>query len=178
MNAVIIIPAYQPKNDLIKIVDRLWDLGNQIIVVDDGSTEDRMGLFNKLGEKAIIIHHEKNRGKGAAVKTALNYIKENLWDSDVVGIMDADGQHLPEDMEKLLMKARCNEMAIIIGVRNIGKEMPLKSRIGNIITRLVFRLLSGVTISDTQTGLRAFQRHRIERFLKIEGIRYEYEPMC
>ena len=175
MNAAVIIPAFEPKENLITIIDRIWELGNQIIVVDDGSSEDKRELFHILSEKAIIIHHEKNMGKGAAIKTAMDYIINNLWDCDIVGVMDADGQHLPEDMEKLLVRARCSKKALILGVRNIGKEMPLKSRIGNGITRTVFRMLSGVAVSDTQTGLRAFPKHMIEKFLKIEGTRYEYE---
>jgi Glycosyltransferases involved in cell wall biogenesis len=175
MNAAIIIPAFQPENNLMQIVDRLWNLGNQIIVVDDGSTEDKKELFHKISEIAIVIHQEKNRGKGAAIKKALNYIKENIWDCDVIGVMDADGQHLPEDMEKLLIKARHNDHSIVLGVRNISKEIPLKSKIGNEITRMVFRMLSGVTLTDMQTGLRAFSKSMIERFLEIEGTRYEYE---
>ena len=175
MNATVIIPAYNPDEQLKKIVNRVWELGNQIIVVDDGSNGSRAELFHSLSERAIVIHHEKNRGKGAAIKTAMQYIKDNLWDCNVVGVMDADGQHLPEDMEKLVMIAGGKEDALILGSRNIGKEMPLKSRMGNLITRFVIHALSGVGISDTQTGLRAFSRKMIDRFLQIKGTRYEYE---
>ncbi len=175
MNATIIIPAYNPETNLQKIVDRVWDLGNQIIVVDDGSDKTKVDLFHRLSEKAIVIHHEKNKGKGAAIKTALNYIKENLWDCNVVGVMDADGQHLPEDMEKLVMKAYHRENALVLGVRNIGKDMPLKSRLGNQITKFVFQSLSGIKVSDTQTGLRAFSTKLLDKLLQIKGARYEYE---
>lgn len=175
MNATIIIPAYDPEENLKKIVDRVWNLGNQVIVVDDGSSSQKLGLFHALSEKAIVIHHEKNMGKGAAIKTALRYIKENLWDCNVIGVMDADGQHLPEDMEKLVMKANLTEDAIVLGVRRIDRNMPLKSRMGNSITRKVFHVLSGVEVSDTQTGLRAFSRKLLEKFLAVEGARYEYE---
>lgn len=175
MNATVIIPAYNPENNLQHIVDRVWDLGNQIIVVDDGSDRSKSDMFHRLSEKAIVIHHEKNKGKGAAIKTALKYIKENLWDCNVIGVMDADGQHLPEDMEKLVMKANLKENAIVLGVRNIGKKMPFKSRIGNEITRFVFHSLSGVKVSDTQTGLRAFSRKLLDKLLQVDGTRYEYE---
>lgn len=175
MNATVIIPAFDPDDNLIKVVNRVWDLGNQIIVVDDGSNHEKLDLFHRLSEKAIVIHHEKNMGKGAAIKTALQYIKENLWDCNIIGVMDADGQHLPEDMEKLVMKANIKENAMILGVRSVGTEMPLKSRLGNSITRAVFHAVSGVKISDTQTGLRAFSRKLMEKMLTVEGTRYEYE---
>lgn len=89
--------------------------------------------------------------------------------------MDADGQHLPEDMEKLVMKANNRQNTMVLGVRKIGADMPLKSRLGNAITREVFHLLSGVKVSDTQTGLRVFPREMIDALLQVCGTRYEYE---
>ncbi len=175
MNAAIIIPAFDPDENLIHIVDRVWDLGNQVIVVDDGSEASKAGLFERLCDEAIVLHHEQNEGKGAAIKTALTYIKANLWDCNVIGVMDADGQHLPEDMEKLVMKANNRQNTMVLGVRKIGADMPLKSRLGNAITREVFHLLSGVKVSDTQTGLRAFPREMIDSLLQVRGTRYEYE---
>ena len=62
--------------------------GNQVVLVDDGSGEDKQQEFWKLSEYAIVLHHEQNRGKGTAIKTALKFIQESLWDYDVVGIMD------------------------------------------------------------------------------------------
>ena len=131
MNATIIIPAYNPDEKLRQIVDQVWDLGNQIILVDDGSDSSCMELFHELSEKAIVIHHKQNQGKGAAIKTALMYIKENIWDSGAIGVMDADGQHLPEDMEKLVMHVKEKEDALVLGVRRIGKEMPFREPVTN-----------------------------------------------
>ena len=175
MNAAVIIPAYEPDEGLIEIVNRVWELENQVIVVNDGSGKSFNPIFEQVSEKSIILEHEENMGKGQAIKTALLYISENLWDCDVIGIMDADGQHLPEDMERLMMKANLNPNALILGTRKVGKEMPLRSRLGNEITRVIFHLSSGVRVSDTQTGLRAFSRKMIEEFMEVEGNRYEYE---
>ena len=105
MERTVIIPELNPDEGLREIVERNWELENQIILVDDGSDKKYERLFWELGEKCIVLHHEENRGKGEAIKTALKYIKEELGECRVVGIMDADGQHLPDDMEKLLMKA-------------------------------------------------------------------------
>lgn len=173
--SVVIIPAYKPDETLVTITDRLWAYGCQMVVVDDGSGEEYQKIFDKVRDICIVLHHLENRGKGAAIKTALTYIKNELWDSGLVGIMDCDGQHLPEDMMKLLEFAGAHRKALVLGVRTVGAEMPLKSRLGNKITRMIFRLVSGVKVSDTQTGLRAFDAEMIQKFLSVEGERYEYE---
>lgn len=175
MEKIIIIPAYNPDEKLKEIVDRNWELETLMILVDDGSDEKYQQLFWELKEKSIVLHHECNQGKGAAVKTALEYIKNELWQYAVIGIMDADGQHLPEDMNKLLMKAYNNQDALVLGVREIDENMPWKSRMGNKITRGVFHILSGVKVSDTQTGMRAFSPKLLKFMQRVPGQRYEYE---
>lgn len=172
---VVIIPAYKPDQSFVTMTDQIWAYGCRMVVVDDGSGEEYREIFDKVGDVCIVLRHEKNRGKGAAIKTALSYIKDEVWDSGLVGIMDCDGQHLPGDMMKLLEFAGAHRKALVLGVRTVGKEMPLKSRMGNQITRIVFRLISGVSVSDTQTGLRAFDADLIPKLLSVEGERYEYE---
>lgn len=173
--SVVIIPAYKPDQTLISITDKLWEYGCQIVVVDDGSGEEYKQVFDRIGDICIVLRHAENLGKGAAIKTALSYIKRELWDNKLIGIMDCDGQHLPEDMQKLFQYAMSHRKALVLGVRTVGKEMPLKSRLGNQITRGIYRLISGVKVSDTQTGLRAFDLELAEKFLSVEGERYEYE---
>ena len=173
--AVVIIPTFRPDKTLISITDQLWSLGYGIIVVDDGSGKDYRQIFEAVSDISIVLHHSENQGKGAAIKTALNYIKNEMWDSDVIGVMDSDGQHQTEDMRRVLEFADNHRKTLVLGVRNVGKEMPLKSRIGNRITRTVFRMISGVKVSDTQTGLRAFSSDLIKKLLSVQGERYEYE---
>lgn len=175
MERIVIIPALNPDERLREIVERNWELDNQIILVDDGSDETYLSFFEELSLKCIVLHHEKNKGKGAAIKTALQYIKEELWECSVIGIMDADGQHLPDDMEKLLRKAATNPEAFILGSRTMDQTVPWKSRIGNWITHKVFFLSTGVKVLDTQTGLRAFSAKLLEVMTKVPGERYEYE---
>lgn len=175
MERIVIIPALNPDECLRELVERNWELDNQVILVNDGSDKKYDDFFWKLGEKCIVLNHIDNQGKGAAIKTALKYIKEELWECSVVGIMDADGQHLPEDMEKLLMKAASEPHSLIIGSRTMDQEVPWKSRLGNKLTRKVFRMMTGVTVSDTQTGLRAFSSRLLDFMLNIPGERYEYE---
>lgn len=80
-----------------------------------------------------------------------------------------------EDMLKLLEAARRHEKTLVLGVRDVGMEVPLKSRLGNRITRMVFKLVTGEKVSDIQTGLRAFDPELIPELLSLEGERYEYE---
>lgn len=101
MERIVIIPALNPDEGLRNLVERNWELENQVIIVNDGSDKIYDKLFWELGEKCIVLHHNENKGKGAAIKTALKYIRRELWECSVIGIMDADGQHLPDDMEKL-----------------------------------------------------------------------------
>lgn len=173
--AVVILPAYKPDRTLIELADKLWMYGCSTVAVDDGSGEEYRHVFEKVKDVAIVLQHHKNRGKGAAIKTALKYIRDEMWDQNVIGVMDSDGQHLPEDMMKLLGAARGYYGSMVLGVREVGKDMPIRSRLGNQITRTVFRVVSGVHVSDTQTGLRAFGKELIDRLLVIQGERYEYE---
>lgn len=175
MERVVIIPALNPDEGLRELVERNWELENQVIIVNDGSDVEHERLFWELGSKCIVLHHKENLGKGAAIKTALKYIREELWECNVIGIMDADGQHLPDDMEKLLMKVPADPMALVIGTRTIDKNIPWKSRMGNLITRKDFRLATGVEVSDTQTGMRAFSARLLGFMSNIQGERYEYE---
>lgn len=175
MNAVVIIPVYQPEKCLENLVEKLWEAENQIIVVDDGSDEKFQNVFWKLSEKAIVLHHGKNKGKGVAIKTALEYIRKDLWQYDVIGVMDGDGQHQVSDMEKLIFKARKYRDSLVLGVRSFRNKIPLRSMIGNTVTKKVFRVITGVAVSDTQSGLRAFSKDLIDFFLNISGKRYEYE---
>ncbi|MBS6676886.1 MAG: bifunctional glycosyltransferase family 2/GtrA family protein [Clostridiales bacterium] len=175
MEYLVIIPALDPEPCLEKLVDRLWELGNQVLVVDDGSRSEYKECFQRLEKKCIVLHHKENKGKGEAIKTALQYIRSELWEYGAVGVMDADGQHLPEDMEKLLMQAGINSRTLILGTRIFDQSVPWKSRMGNQITRKIFQITTGAKISDTQTGLRAFSSDLLDFMLEIPGERYEYE---
>ena len=182
----VIIPAYKPDECLIELTSQVCDRGWRLIVVNDGSGDDFDDIFSGLDARATVLAHKVNQGKGVAIKTGLEHV-QSLIDTDpanapsVVGIMDADGQHLPEDMERVLTAAAENAgdgatlPKLALGVRVIDGKMPLRSRFGNSMTRGVFHLITGTRVSDTQTGLRAFSVSMIPFMLDIDGERYEYE---
>ena len=175
MRKIAVIPALNPEENLKQLVEENRKRGNTVVLVDDGSDDEHQHIFSELKEEAVVLRHQCNRGKRAAVKTALTYIQEHQTDCDVIGIMDADGQHLPEDLERVMVKAGQTPKALVLGVRKVDRAMPWRSRLGNLITRNVFRILSGTKVSDTQTGLRAFSAELLDFMLKVEGERYEYE---
>ncbi len=89
--------------------------------------------------------------------------------------VDADGQHLLQDVLRICLAAQQEPEALVLGGRSFAEKVPLRSRLGNGLTRWVFRLSTGVRVYDTQTGLRAFSRALLPELLEIPGRRYEYE---
>ena len=175
---MIVIPAYQPDEKLTGVVDTLIEKTNfPIVIVDDGSREDCQPLFAALSQKdhVTVLHHEVNRGKGAALKTAFQYVYENCPEEEGVITVDADGQHLPDDVLRVADAFANHHDALVTGSRRFTGKVPFKSRAGNAITRFVFAISTGVKVYDTQTGLRAFSRENIPRMLSLKGDRYEYE---
>ncbi len=175
---IALIPAYEPDDKLLKVIDELKAVGIEAVVVDDGSGERYRGIFRSAEDKATVISYDRNMGKGAALKTGLAYISRYRLDKDsetVVVTVDADGQHLVRDVIRVARIAAARPGTLILGSRGFDENVPLRSRLGNTVTRHVFRLSTGCGVHDTQTGLRAFTGEMIPQMLEISGSRYEYE---
>lgn len=179
MNDVVIaIPAYRPTQDLLALVDEL--VAGQytgIILVDDGSGSEYRELFEEAGRRngVVVLRHAVNMGKGRALKTALNHFLLEFPSAFGLVTVDADGQHLPGDVLRVSRKMKENPTSLILGVRGFSSGTPLRSRIGNAATRLVFSFLIGKKCTDTQTGLRAIPARWIPQLVTLKGERYEYE---
>lgn len=177
--AAVLIPSLEPDERLPAYIQELAANGfGRIVVVDDGSGQAYQPIFREIEscERAVVLHHEVNRGKGVALKTGYRYILDHL--PDVKGILtaDADGQHTVRDCIRLSEKLAEDRHAVYLGSRDFNlPDIPPKSRTGNKITSTVFKLLYGVWLPDTQTGLRAFRREDLPFMLKVSGERYEYE---
>lgn len=177
MKISILIPAYRPDETLLKLVDELradgWD---DIVVVDDGGGPDYSNIFDALKDQATILTHGHNRGKGAALKTGFAYLAESRPDYIGVVTVDADGQHRPPDIRKTAEELRHHPYALVLGVRSFTRAgVPLRSLVGNLITRFVFYAMVGKFVRDTQTGLRGVPQALLPELVKIEPDRYEYE---
>lgn len=179
MKAVVVIPAYNPTKDLIGVVRELAaSRVPAIIVVDDGSTDASSArIFEAISgqKKVILLKHAVNVGKGAALKTGLNHAACNFPDAAGVVTADADGQHLACDILKVAERLENNPGSLVLGARKFDRQVPLRSALGNAATRLLFRILVGKKLTDTQTGLRGIPSAMIPRLLNIESNRYEFE---
>lgn len=179
MKPVILIPAYRPDKDtLSSIIDQIskFDV-EKIFVVDDGSGPEYQSVFDHVTrlEKTTVLFHKINQGKGAALRTGFKHVLSFRVACSCVITVDADGQHLPEDVEKMILASRENPEALVLGVRDLKGKIPLRSLVGNRFTYLMFRGLAGRKITDTQTGLRAIPHSYLEQLIELSSDRYAYE---
>lgn len=179
MEPIIVIPALNPDERLtalVKGIKALRDL--PVVVVNDGSGPDCEGVFDTLrGEYGCtVLSHVGNMGKGAALKTAMAHVLQTWPDCAGVVTADCDLQHSPRDILRVAEELGRNPGSLLLGTRSFaGRGIPWKSRWGNRLTAAVFRLKTGVSCRDTQTGLRGISREHLPRFLATHGSRFEYE---
>lgn len=173
----VVIPSYNPDEKLTQTVLGLKNAGfRDIIVIDDGSSAETKKNFPEPGDGVTVLRHEVNRGKGAGLKTAFRYILENRPDAAGCVTADGDGQHRTEDIAACAKAMLSEKDRVILGARDFSlPHVPERSKKGNRITSRVFRLLFGMKITDTQTGLRAIPRKYLAPFIRVSGDRYEYE---
>ena len=158
-NCIIVIPALDPGPELPDYVESLLGLGARgVVVVDDGSDGAHQAAFQALDglEGCTLLRHEKNQGKGVALKTAFAFILQNgAWTGAAVVTADADGQHSVQDVCAVGRAALEETDRLVLGVRDLTlPQVPPRSKLGNRLTSWAFHLLYGVRLADTQTGLR------------------------
>ena len=175
----VVLPSLDPDEKLDAVIDGLLEYGfTDIILVNDGSKPENLPRFQRAADEhkeVHLLHHEVNRGKGAALKTAFTWFLENRPEGKGVVTVDGDNQHHPEDT-----RTCCERMLetgnVVLGCRDFNlPHVPKRSRFGNHATSAVFKIFCGMTLSDTQTGLRAIPRYAVEKFLTVYGDRFEYE---
>jgi putative flippase GtrA len=175
---VILIPVYNPTSEFYALVKKLSKINIlQIVIVDDGSQLSAQKTFQRISQLPLvtILPHAINLGKGAALKTGLNYAYCHFPQSIGVVTMDADGQHAPQDVVHVIERFSTHSNALVIGVRSFTTAIPFRSWLGNRVTKIIYRILIGGDLGDTQSGLRGIPRSLIPALLKIEGTGYEFE---
>ena len=173
---VVLIPAYKPDERLTALVRQLRERAFAVLLVDDGGGEAFAPIFadcQALG--AMVVRHAVNLGKGRALKSGINEILLRWPQTVGVVTADADGQHTSEDIGKIADALQVHPHTLIIGARAFSGEVPWKSRAGNAMTRVVYRLATGVRVYDTQTGLRGIPAEALPAMASLPGERYEYE---
>ncbi|MEG1028074.1 MAG: glycosyltransferase, partial [Oscillospiraceae bacterium] len=172
---VVLIPALSPDDKMLSLIKDI-DFAD-IVIVNDGSDNHFNFIFDNAKELgATILKHNKNMGKGAALKTGFEYIIKHYPKDTYICCADCDGQHKSADILKCLNACKENKNCLILGSRCFSKkDIPLRSRLGNKLTRSIFNMLCGIKVADTQTGLRALSTSTAKLFLNVKGDRFEYE---
>ena len=175
---VIVIPAYEPDERLIGLLETLERSGlTRIVVTDDGSGPLYTPVFIRAGELGcVVVRHEHNLGKGAAIRTGIDKALREFGPDIGIITADADGQHLPQDIIRISDAMASFPGRLILGVRDFsGENVPFRCAFGNRVTSVLFKFGTGITCSDTQTGLRGIPSGLVPLALSTEGDRYDYE---
>lgn len=179
MNTAIIIPAYNPDDSLPDYISQLRQQGDyRIIVVNDGSAFRSLTVFDSIRKMkgCTVLTHERNQGKGAALKTAFRHVLDQCGHVTHVVTADADGQHAVGDVIRVMVETEKSMRGLVFGVRDfIHPDIPARSLFGNRMTSRLFRMLFGRRLHDTQTGLRGIPRRDLHWLMTIRGDRYDYE---
>ena len=179
-NISVVLPSLDPDEKLHAVIDGLLEYGfSDIILVNDGSKPENLHYFEEEvaahPDVIHLLHHEVNKGKGAALKNAFTWFLKNRPKAAGVVTVDGDNQHHPEDT-----RACCEKMLetrnVVLGCRDFTLDhVPPRSRFGNQLTSAIFKIFVGMTISDTQTGLRAIPTRELKLLNTVKGDRFEYE---
>lgn len=180
---VIVIPALNPEDKMVRLVQELKEASfDKIVVVNDGSSAEYDSVFARAGELgATVLVHEQNGGKGKALKTAMEYVQKTYSAEEIIGVItvDADGQHKVKDISEIAAKLAESGGELVLGCRHFVSsedvKIPLKSKLGNELTKLVMKIFCGIALSDTQTGLRGISYDSLADLSVLEGNAYEYE---
>ncbi len=175
----VIIPSYEPDEKLIRLLEQLHADGFlNLVLVDDGSGEEYQHFFEQAEKEFAcdVLHHEGNKGKGRALKTAFAFVLQKIPDIPGCITADSDGQHSPECILACAEALLEHPDALIMGCRCFAQEnVPVRSELGNKCTRVVMKYLTGVSVSDTQTGLRGIPTSFMKELLEVKGERFEFE---
>jgi glycosyltransferase involved in cell wall biosynthesis len=155
----IVLPAYNEEKTIEDVMEELIDMGFNLIVVDDGSTDKTYRVsqnFLKNNPSQVSLYrHPINRGLGATLRTGIEAAL--IQDSNIIVTFDADGQHHSQDILPLCQPLIHDEADVVIGKRNF-KEMPFHKKFGNVVMNLITIVFYGKNVEDSQSGLRAFNR--------------------
>jgi glycosyltransferase involved in cell wall biosynthesis len=165
MKIFVIVPAYNEEKTIAKVILDLLDMGFEIVVVDDGSTDDTYNIVSNIineKKKGTLCKHLLNRGLGGALRTGIEATL--IEDPDVIVTFDADGQHDSQDILNVSKPIIDDEADVVVGKRNF-EEMPSSKKFGNEIMNMITLIFYGIKVNDSQSGLRAFNRKAAETII-------------
>lgn len=154
----VVVPAYNEETTIEEVVNSLTGRGYRVIVVDDGSRDSTHEIIKKIeaeNPRVSVYTHLINMGLGVAIRTGIGAAL--LEGADYIVTFDADGQHDPDDIERVCRPLFDGEADAVIGRREFS-NMPLSRRLGNTVMNIITFVFYGSRVSDSQSGLRAFTR--------------------
>lgn len=173
-DTIVLIPAYEPDELLLQFLEKLQAEGLPCLVVDDGSGPAYAEVFRRAEACARVVGYPENRGKGGALKYGMAHIRKNLPQYRYFITADADGQHAVEDVLQVRNLIRAKG-GIVLGSRGFSGKVPLRSILGNGLSRFNYAVAGTYFLRDNQAGLRGFETKDIPWLCSIPGLRYDYE---
>ncbi len=171
MKVCTVMPTYNNGGTLHDMVERVLAYCADVIVVNDGCTDNSAAILAAFGNAITVVDYGKNRGKGYALKQGFKKAKALGFDYALT--IDSDGQHFPEDIPLFVNALEKNKEALIVGSRNLNQEnMPGGNTFANKFSNFWFKVQTGIDLPDTQTGFRLYP---LQRLPKIFSSRYEAE---
>ncbi|MBM4355954.1 MAG: glycosyltransferase family 2 protein [Deltaproteobacteria bacterium] len=172
MSVCIVIPAFNEERSIADVVTRSLRSGMDVVVVDDGSADATARLAEQAG--AQVERHSRNQGKGVAIRTAAAWVLARGYDAAI--FLDADGQHLPEELARFQECFENTGADLIVGTRMADNaSMPLVRKIANRSSSLMVSLVAGTRVTDSQSGYRLFSRRMLERLRTHGGVGFDFE---
>lgn len=168
----VVMPALNEEESIGTVLKKTQKYAGKIIVVNDGSTDRTASIAKSLG--AIVITHKKNMGLGASLRDGFKKALEIK--ADIIFSIDADGQHVPEDIPKFLPKIQ-EGYGFILGERDLHKY-PFVKKFGNFFLNLATNLISGTILRDTESGFRCFSYDALKKmypYMKADGYEIAFE---
>jgi len=160
MFSIACIPAFNVGNQIAEVIKKSQKYVDKVIVCDDGSEDDT--YLNAKLSGAIVLKHDKNLGKGAALQTLFQKAKD--LQADIIVTIDGDGQFLPEEIPVLIEPIKIEQFDVVIGNRFLDtKEMPTYRKAGNKILDKFTKLAANLPFEDTQSGFRAYSKNALEK---------------
>lgn len=177
----VLIPAYNEERTIGKILEKVKrssipGIKKEIIIVDDFSTDSTRKILSNLKEKSIkVLFHNKNMGKGSAIRTALSHAT-----GDIILIQDADLEYSPKEYPRLLQPILNGNAKVVYGsriesIRKNIKNMYKLHYFGNVFLTIMTNVMYGAKITDMETGYKVFRREVISG-MKLKARKFDFEP--
>jgi len=173
MSILTCIPAFNEGKVIDEVIKKCLKFSDQVVVCDDGSTDDTYEIADAAG--AHVIRHDVNIGKGEALRTLFKFAIHSK--NDIIVTIDGDGQFLPEEIPKLVSDIKEKKSDIVIGYRfDDATDMPNYRRFGNKMLDKMANMVTELSVSDTQSGYRAYSKDVIEKLnFNIKGFGADVE---